>query len=34
VNIPLADLINAGTIHWRDDLPKQVDAIVDQTAIT
>jgi acetyltransferase-like isoleucine patch superfamily enzyme len=32
VNIPLANLINAGTIHWRDDLPKQVDAIVAQTS--
>lgn len=32
MNIPLANLINAGTIHWRDDLSKQVDAIVAQAS--
>lgn len=32
MTIPLSNLINAGTIHWADDLPNQVDHIVAQTS--
>ncbi|KRK39495.1 sugar O-acetyltransferase [Loigolactobacillus bifermentans] len=32
MTIPLANLINAGTVHWTGDLPHQVDAIVAQAS--